>query len=146
MNMRFPSTEVTRLKSVQDGSFFDRCIIHRHGPDLRDEYGDATNQRTPDSQATPCGFKPVKPSQQTSNAVTLTTVEAELRLPTETLLGIDDLIELISIHGQPVDVNESGWMFALTGTPVRGKTALVAGLKRVTSTQEDPREATQQED
>ena len=118
--------ELAAMQATAEGSFFDECYILRRTREA-DAYGEPIDTWTPEDDPIECGFEPGAPLSRVGSALTVTDVDAVLRVPIDTDLDLDDGVRLSKRHGVSVTAED----FAVFSKPRRGPSALRMDLKRI---------------
>ena len=118
--------ELAAMQVTAEGSFFDQCYILRRTREAND-FGELIDTWTPEDDPIECGFEPGAPLTRVGDALSVTDVDAVLRVPIDTDLDLDDGIRLSKRH----DVSVTAEDFVVFSKPRRGPSALIMDLKRI---------------
>ena len=118
--------ELAAMQATAESSFFDECYILRRTRE-QDAFGQEIDTWTPEDDPIDCGFEPGAPLTRVGNVLSVTDVDAVLRVPIDTDLDLDDRVRLSERHGVAVTAED----FTVFSKPRRGPSALIMDLKRV---------------
>jgi len=125
----FTATELSRMRTTQNGAMQDECILQRYAEGAGDDYGPGGPPTYPEDTAIACGFKPASVREIMDGAQVAMTA-AQIRLPIATVLDNRDHIKLTKRFGETLLTAEA---YRIIGHPKRGPSGLVVQVETVTS-------------
>ena len=120
------STELSRMRDDAETSMFDRCVIGRWQPDEVDEFNRPKKNWQDEDEFTECGFKIVRNKEAMDDAE-IVMVDAELRLPFDTIIDRRDRIRLTHRLGEFL-LAERQPTYKIVGQPVHGHSGIKVSL------------------
>ena len=122
--MKLLDTDLEFLRGIHDEHLQDTCDILRYLSESKSPRGASVAVRSEENDV-PCGFNGTS-RKYLSPDMTIITVDATLRLPIDTQIGVHDRVRITHRHGEEV----TGLEFEVNGEPVRGPAGIVVGLVR----------------
>ena len=119
--------ELTRLRAFASETMQDECVILRRARTYSEAHGEPVVSYNADDAAVACGFEPVGQQERWREVVTVTDVEAHLRLPHGTAIDASCRVRVTKRHGQDATAQE----FDVVSEPRVGPSGIVCDLKRV---------------
>jgi hypothetical protein len=124
-------TELTRLRDEMEETMWDQCIVLSFLPGETDDFNvPAENFEATEEDAIQCGFKLVR-NREVMDEAEVKIIDAELRLPFDTVIDRRDRIRLIYRLGEFILRAEQP-EFEIVGEPIHGHSAVVLQLVQVT--------------
>lgn len=120
------ATELSRMRDSAETSMFDRCVIGRWLPDEVDEFNRPKKNWQDEDEFTECGFKIVRNKEAMDDAE-IVMVDAELRLPFDTIIDRRDRIRLTHRLGEFL-LAERQPTYRIVGEPMHGHGAIKVSL------------------
>lgn len=120
------TTELSRMRVAAETSMFDRCVIGRWLPDGVDELNRPKYNWQDENEFTECGFKVVR-NKEAMDGAEIVMVDAELRLPFDTVLDRRDRIRLTHRLGEFL-LAERQPTYKIVGDPMHGHGAIKVSL------------------
>lgn len=123
----FTASELARMRGAQDDAMQDICKIWAYSS-TPDSYGNPTPTFTWTGDLSACGFRHVKPSEAHGSGE-VPIMDAELRLPIDTIITSLDRVEILQRYGEDLDSSE---VYEVTGPIRRGPSGIVVMLRLAT--------------
>jgi hypothetical protein len=106
----------------------DTCQRQAYGAGVSGSYGTPSASGWTPGATLICGFKPFSLKEE-MEGTQVVIVDAEMRLPIDTVLDNRDRLKLLTRHGETVSPQP---MYEIIGEPERGPSGLVLRLRKVT--------------
>lgn len=119
-------TELTHLQAFAEETMQDECYILRRSR-TQGDLGGPVETYTADRDAIRCGFKPTGQTQRVGAMLSVTDVDATLRLPIDTSIDTSCRVKITRRHG--ADVTDE--TFEVMSEPRRGPSAITVDLQRI---------------
>jgi len=126
----FTTTELTRMRSAQEASMMDTCVVLTYTVGAADDYGMPT-QPWPEGDTLSCGFDPGG-AREVMGGTQVVERPATLRLPVGTDIDTRDRVQITHRHGEELGTAP---VYAFIGDAERGPSGLVFRLRLVADTE-----------
>lgn len=121
------TSELAALRSAAAETLFDTCIVQTYTESAADAFGAASASYV-DGAAQPCGFK-TNGTRELHQDGEVVTIDATMRLAIDATIAATSRVQLTHRHGEELAVKP---VFSVIGEPVRGVSAIVVKLSKVT--------------
>ena len=119
--------ELAALRAFALETMQDECVILRRARTYSETSGEPVEAYTADDSSVACGFEPTGNVERWRDVLTVTDVDARLRLPFGTSIDQSCRVRVTKRHGQDATAQE----FDVASEPRVGPSGIVCDLKRV---------------
>lgn len=124
----FTADELERMRDTQDSAMMDECQRQVYGAGAAGSYGTPSASGWTPGATLICGFKPFSRKEE-MEGTQVVIVDAEMRLPIDTVLDNRDRLKLTKRHGEAISPQP---LYEIIGEAERGPSGLRLRLGLVT--------------